>query len=97
MTVHTHRDVARYVSRAHWWREQIASARTPAEQLMHAHNWILALVHQAEQSSRRRDIPADSDVLTGPAEDALDQAARAVIDICIELERQIAPGTRGLW
>ncbi len=90
-------EAKRYVGRAHYWREQLASATTPAEQLMHAHRWLLALVRQAEQSSHRRDIPSGSDVLTGPAEDALAEAARALAGICTALERRIAPGTRGLW
>jgi hypothetical protein len=89
------RTVARYVGRAHYWREQIAAAETPAEQFMHTQRWLHALVRQAGQSGRRQD--ASEQALTDAAEDALTEAARALAGICQTLERQIAPGGRGLW
>jgi len=91
-----HTQIARYVSRAHYWRSELATAATPAEQFMHAQRWLHALVRHAGQSSRRQDVAPGSAVFTGPAEDALAEAAQAVADICQRLERRIAPG-RDVW
>lgn len=95
MATHTRTGVARYVSRAHYWREQIAAAQTPAEQFMQTQRWLHALARQAGQSGRRKD--ADAESFADAAEDAFTEAAKALADICTALERRIAPGTRGLW
>jgi uncharacterized protein YecA (UPF0149 family) len=92
---HTRSGIARYVSRSHYWRGQLAAAQTPAERFMHTQRWLLALARQAGQSGRRQD--ADADAFADAADDAFSEAAGALAEICRKFEQRIAPGTRGLW
>lgn len=84
----------RYANRAHYWRGQLASAATPAEQFMHAQRWLHALARQAEQSGRRKD--ASGQAFSDAAEDAFTEAAAALAEICRNFERQICP-VRDVW
>jgi hypothetical protein len=88
-------ETKRYVSRAVYWRDQLASATTPAEQMMHAQRWLHALARQAGQSGRRKD--ADAASFADAADDAFSEAAGALAEICRKFEQRIAPGTRGQW
>ena len=87
-------EAARYVSRATYWRAELAAAQTPAEQFTVAQRWLHALARQAEQTGRRKS--ADAAAFTATAEDAMAEAAQAVAEVCQRLEGRIAPG-RETW
>ncbi|HEV8275171.1 MAG TPA: hypothetical protein VGQ26_05685 [Streptosporangiaceae bacterium] len=64
--------------RADWWRGEIATAATPAEQYHHVHRWLHAVTRRADQLDR---------------DAAFTSAARAVAAVAAELERKTArPG-----
>jgi hypothetical protein len=65
----------RHEGRAVWWREQIATAATPAEQMRQVQRWLHAVAGRAS--------PADRD-------QAYTAAARAVAEITAGLERRNA-------
>lgn len=87
-------EAARYVSRAHYWRAELATADTPAAQFAVAQRWLHALARQAGQTGRRKN--ADAEAFSDAAEDAMAEAAQAVAEVCQRLERRIAPG-RETW
>ena len=94
MAAHTRTGTARYISRAVWWRDELAAADTPAAQFAVAQRWLHALARQAEQTARRRDT--DAEAFEHAADAAMAEAAQAVAGVCQKLERQIAPG-REVW
>jgi hypothetical protein len=64
-----------YELRAEWWRREIATADTPAEQLRQVQRWFHAVAARTGRTS-----PADRDA-------AFHEASRALADIAARLER----------
>ncbi len=76
MAKHTRTGQRRRENRARFWRGELATATSAAGQFHHATRWLHALTHHADPALADR---------------ALTQAARAVADVCVELERAVGP------
>jgi hypothetical protein len=55
MARHTRTGIRRYEHRAEWWREQLATAASPAEQWELAKRWLHSLARQADDHPAARD------------------------------------------